>query len=265
MQKLVHLIREKKAFLFDIEGTLLEKEKALPGAIFMVKKAYDQGKKIFFISNTTSFTKEALREKMVHLGFPSKISTQHIFTGLSVLEDYLQNYSQNAYLLVDERVEKNLKAFIKDNNAPYDTVIVGNAKNRFTFESLNKALNILLTHKAKLVAVARSHHYSLGEGIFSLDSGAYTVLLEYGALTQATILGKPNPSFFLSPLKKEGLFENEAILFGDDIENDITPCLELGITGVLLKTGKAQNDKRQNKTESPYFVLNSFEDLNGLL
>lgn len=247
--------------IFDIEGVLLEKNQALLGSKEFLDLAYSSTKEIFFLSNTTSYTKEQMLEKFRQVGFSQQIQKDHIITGLSVLEKYIKEKSVHPYLLVDASIEPYLKQWIKDPQAPYDSVIIGNAKQNFTFDLLNEALNILLQDNVALVSCARSRKYSVGKNQFSLDSGAYTVLLEYASQKKATILGKPSNDFFLMPVIQSGIQPTSTILFGDDFDNDILPALDLQMQTVLIKTGKgAQYQHRQDESQ-PHYVFSDFREL----
>ncbi len=63
--------------------------------------------------------------------------------------------------------------------------------------------------------------------------------LEHASCTQALVLGKPAPEFFLGAVATLGCAPSEAVMVGEDAESDVAGALRAGLgTGVLVQTGK---------------------------
>jgi HAD superfamily hydrolase (TIGR01458 family) len=115
-------------------------------------------------------------------------------------------------------------------------VVIGGAGPEFSYEALNRALGLLLDG-AELVAMHRNRYWRTDEG-FSLDAGAFVAALEVAAGTTATVLGKPSPTFFSTAVEDLGIEPGRLAMIGDDIENDVLAAQAVGLTGVLVQTGK---------------------------
>ena len=89
--------------------------------------------------------------------------------------------------------------------------------------------------------------------------------LEIASGKQAIILGKPDHAFFEQALQSIGVPAHEAVMVGDDIENDIGGAQQAGLRGVLVCTGKHNASSPQLKRIKPDAILPSIVDVPGWL
>jgi ribonucleotide monophosphatase NagD (HAD superfamily) len=82
---------------------------------------------------------------------------------------------------------------------------------------------------------------------------------------EATVVGKPAPAFFGAALDHLGATADQAVMVGDDIESDVLGAQALGITGVLVRTGKFRPSDLDRDTGRPDHVLDDIGQLPGLL
>jgi len=83
----------------------------------------------------------------------------------------------------------------------------------------------------------RNARYQTAEGP-ALDMGAFIVGLEAAAAMEVTVVGKPAPAFFSAALSDLGIGASDALMVGDDINSDVLGSQAVGMTGVLVRTGK---------------------------
>ena len=55
-------------------------------------------------------------------------------------------------------------------------------------------------------------------------------------------MGKPSRQFFQMALDDLGLKPGEVAMVGDDIHTDVMGAQEMGLQGILVKTGKYRED-----------------------
>jgi ribonucleotide monophosphatase NagD (HAD superfamily) len=79
------------------------------------------------------------------------------------------------------------------------------------------------------------------------------------------VLGKPAASSFRAGLDSLGLSADRALMVGDDVENDVLAAQALGITGVLVRTGKFREDQLARASGAPDVVVDSVCDVPALL
>jgi ribonucleotide monophosphatase NagD (HAD superfamily) len=99
----------------------------------------------------------------------------------------------------------------------------------------------------------------------SLDAGAYLMGLEAASGVTAAVAGKPSEDFFQSGLDLLGLPAADVVMVGDDVESDVLAAQRMGMTGVLVRTGKFRPEHLSGAGAEPDAVADSVADLPGLL
>jgi HAD superfamily hydrolase (TIGR01458 family) len=144
-----------------------------------------------------------------------------------------------------------------------DVILVSGSDPSFTFETINRVYRALLGG-AGLVAMHRNLSWMTDEGV-CLDAGAYLYGLERALGRQAVVAGKPAPTAFLAGLRALGVPASAALMVGDDVENDVLAAQAVGMTGVLVRTGKYREELLAGATGRPDLVIDSIADLPELL
>jgi ribonucleotide monophosphatase NagD (HAD superfamily) len=117
---------------------------------------------------------------------------------------------------------------------------------------------------AALVAMHRNLSWMEADGI-SMDAGAYLLGIEAASGAHATVAGKPSAEFFRSGLDLLGLSADRVAMVGDDIDNDVLAAQALGMTGILVRTGKFRGDAAVRADGTPDHVVNSVVDVPNLI
>jgi ribonucleotide monophosphatase NagD (HAD superfamily) len=79
------------------------------------------------------------------------------------------------------------------------------------------------------------------------------------------VVGKPSPEIFRESLSILGIPPGRAAMVGDDLAADVAPAQALGITGILVRTGKFREDTLETAARRPDHVIDSVADLPELL
>jgi phospholysine phosphohistidine inorganic pyrophosphate phosphatase len=139
-------------------------------------------------------------------------------------------------------------------------VIVGDLGEAWTYATLNRAFRLLMAEPAPvLIALGMTRYWRAPDGL-RIDVAAYVRALECAAGAQAIVLGKPAPAFFTAALDAIGTKPEETVMIGDDIVSDINAAQAIGITAILVRTGKFQpRDVEQH--EPPDALLDSIAQL----
>jgi HAD superfamily hydrolase (TIGR01458 family) len=221
--------------LLDIDGVLTLSWEPLPGAIPAVEWLRAEGIPFRLITNTTTHTRTDLARTLCDAGVlvePREIVTAVVATG-----SYLRAHHAGArvFLLSDGDAAEDLEGVRLVGDAP-DVVVLGGACDDFTYEAMNRIFGMLMDG-ATLVGMHRNLYWRTNEG-FQLDAGAYIAGLEEATGRKALICGKPSGVYFEEALRMLGTTAERTAMVGDDIVNDVLGAQAVGITGVLVKTGK---------------------------
>ena len=85
------------------------------------------------------------------------------------------------------------------------------------------------------------------ESGLSLGPGPFINMLEAVTNRKAVIIGKPNEIFFRTGLSSD-CEPDEAVMIGDDINDDVLGAEAAGINGILVQSGKyRQGDELKAK------------------
>jgi HAD superfamily hydrolase (TIGR01458 family) len=258
--------RRMRAVLIDIDGVLTVSWKPLPGAVAALRRLRAAAVPLALVTNTTSRTRASIARALAEAGFP--VAAGDILTAPVIAAGYLRDRHPGArcLLLNSGDIAEDLAGLTlarEGDQAPTDVVLIGGAGPEFTYQALNQAFSHL-QRGARLVAMHRGLYWRANEGL-QLDAGAFLAGLEQAAGTEAEVVGKPAPAFFATALARLGADAAGTVMVGDDIDTDVLAAQRLGITGVLVKTGKYLPRTHRAAAGTPDHVLDSFADLPALL
>jgi phospholysine phosphohistidine inorganic pyrophosphate phosphatase len=250
-----------RAILLDLEGTLYEAGRPVPGAAQTLSALDRRGIPYRFVTNTTSRPRRVLVEELSGMGLPA--DPDRIFTAPRAAREFLLGKAwTRASLLLRPAVVEDLGGIEVDELAP-QVVVYGDLGEETTFTRLNTAFRHLL-EGAELVTLARNRYYRGHDGL-RLDQGPFTVALEYASGKTATLVGKPSPEFFAGALASLGVPADSAAVVGDDLEADIGGGQRVGTRGILVRTGKFREDELARSPVRPDALIGSVADLPDLL
>ena len=139
-------------------------------------------------------------------------------------------------------------------------IIIGGAEDELTYARLNHAYRLLLGG-ATLVAMHRNTAWRSEDGM-ALDSGPFVAVLAKAAGVRATVVGKPAAAFFRQAIRDIGLPPAHLAMVGDDAQNDVAPARRLGLTGILVRSGKPVGPAEEAQAD---LVLDSVVELIPML
>ena len=253
------------AVLIDIDGVLTVSWEPISGAVAAVEYLRAAGIPLALVTNTTSRSRASIAAALATAGF--LVTTSDILTAPAIAAGYLRQHYPGARCLLlnsgDIGTDLTGVSLAGDDDAGVDVVLIGGAGPEFSYQALNRAFGRLQAG-ARLVAMSRGMYWRTGNGL-QLDSGAFVVGLEQSAGITAEVVGKPAEGFFNAALAYVGVPAQDALMIGDDIDNDVLAAQRCGLTGVLVKTGKYQTRTHSGAATAPDHVLDSIADLPRLL
>ena len=220
-----------QAVLLDLSGVLYDGAEVIAGAREAVARLQASGLQVRFVTNTSQKRRATLREHLRGLGFD--VGDAALFTAVDAAREWLRQRGLRPYCLVHENIAAEFDEF--DQRDP-DAVLIADAAEGFTYERLNRALELCLAG-APLLGVGYNRYYRSG-GRLLLDAGAFIRAVEFAANVEATIVGKPSAEFFHQVLASAGVQAANAMMVGDDVFGDVEGALQAGLQACLVRTGK---------------------------
>jgi HAD superfamily hydrolase (TIGR01458 family) len=239
-----------RGLLVDLDGTLYVGDEPVEGAREAVGRLQASGIAVRYVTNTTRRPRRWVCEHLLSLGF--EVEETEVFTPARAAAGLIGDRS--CFPLVDESLLEDLEGVLLSGDHP-DYVLVGDLGEGFTYDRLNAGFR-LLVEGAQLLALQKNRYWRRKEGL-ALDAGPFVAALEYASGVSATVVGKPEVSFFRLAVEDLGLEAHEVAMVGDDAEVDVAGAQAAGLRGVQVKTGKY----RPGEEGRPDLVLESFAGL----
>jgi HAD superfamily hydrolase (TIGR01458 family) len=249
------------AILLDIDGVLHVSGDPIPGAADAVRALRADGHQLRFVTNNTTRARAGLARELQAIGIEldeHEISTTPIAAG-KLLE------GMRVLALTMSSVRKDLAAHVTLVEENAEAVLLGGADETvetgevFAYENLNRAF-AALREGARLVCLHKNRWWQTAGGPL-LDAGAFVAGLEYAAQVEAEIVGKPTAAYFEAALAELDSTPSEAVMVGDDVEADIGGAKQIGMRGVLVRTGKFRPAALEEADPQPDAVIGSIAEL----
>jgi HAD superfamily hydrolase (TIGR01458 family) len=247
-----------RGILLDVDGVLHVGMKPIAGAVDTLHWLDEQGYRTCFVTNTTTMARSTLAQRLRGIGLP--INEQQLVTAPVATANYIRQHyvGKRCWLLTKGDTAADF-AGIELVESHADIVVIGGAEELTSYEAMNAAFRMLMDG-AELLATHTNLYWLDSDGL-RLDSGPYVYALELATGKRATVLGKPNRAFFEQALLSIDVTAAEAIMVGDDLENDVRGAQQAGLRGLLACTGKHHADSPLLQQVHPDAILPSIADL----
>ena len=267
-----------EGFILDIDGVLRRGGKPIPGAAETVRKLRQMNKKIVFLSNLSTKSREEYIETLRKIGID--VTPEDLVLATSATAAYVTAHSKSkkVYWIGSRGLRRELEKaglIIVDNPEEAEFIVAGSPfdengyvteENRWKFTG---AIRAILLAKAKFVAVNPDRLFPGSDGKPIPGTGTFLGAITAATGVEPTIIGKPSPLIFKVALDKLGLPSEKVVMVGDQIDTDILPAKKLGLTTVLVLTGLTSREDLERLDESKRkaidYVFNSIRDVLRLI
>ncbi|MCL2233578.1 MAG: HAD-IIA family hydrolase [Treponema sp.] len=228
-------IRQKRAFIIDMDGVIYHGNKLLKGAAELVEWLEKNNKAYLFLTNSSERSPIELAQKLLRLGI--EVKPEHFYTSALVTASFLASQCPGGSVYVIG--EPGLIQALYDvgftmNNVNPDYVVVGEGRG-YSLESLERAVK-LVGGGARLIGTNRDLSGPAEGGIVPA-CGALVAPIELATKTNAYFVGKPNPLIMRHGLRKLNAKREETVIIGDRMDTDIIAGIETEIETVLVLSG----------------------------
>ena len=249
--------------LLDIDGVLTTSWKPLPGTIETLDWMIERGIPYRLLTNTTELSRKSLLASLQGAGF--HIDIEALVTAPTTTAAYVRaNHPGASCFVIGADASREDLDGIEVVDGDGDVVVIGGVSGPVAWNEMNRALR-LVSRGAPLIAMHRSMTWMTHDGLVMDGGVALVAALEEATGVQAVVCGKPAPECFTTALDLLSVPAQRGAMVGDDIVNDVLAAQEVGLTGVLVKTGKFGEEALERAPGRPDFVIDSIQDLLHLL
>ena len=256
------LLKDKKLWLFDMDGTVYLGNRLFDGTTELLEKIVADGGKYVFITNNSSKGIEDYVKKVTAMGI--KADESNFYTSVDA-----------AIMLLKERFGKGLiyaqgtKSFIKNLKSgglnvteKYDEnsecVIVG-FDTELTLEKLSATCRTLL--KDIPYYATNPDWVCPTEFGYVPDCGSMCFGIEKATGKTPVFIGKPNPVMIEEVIKKFGAEKSDAVVIGDRIYTDVASGVNAGVDTVLVLSGETTAEVCNESEIKPSLVLSGVKEI----
>lgn len=249
--------------LLDIDGTVLDRGEAIPGAAAAIDSLRSRGVPLLFATNTSRKSRADVADSLRGAGVDCR-DEEILSAGYAAAVLLRGRGVKRVHLLLTPAARRDWTEFEAVDEGP-EAVVVGDLGTSFDFERMNRAFRCL-RGGAALVATQRNRYWHAPDGP-TLDAGAFVAALEYAARVEAEVVGKPAAGFFRMAADLLGEPREQLWIVGDDLESDVAGGRGAGLATCLVRTGKfdAARLAEASPEETPHHVIDSIADLPALL
>ena len=261
------ILRSKKLFLFDMDGTLYLGERLYDFTIELLNTIKATGRKYLFMTNNSSKSVEDYVKKLAKLGIPS--TREDFITSSQATAYYLKEHhkGQTLYVCGTNSLKKELEmeGFTVTENIDEVECIVMGFDTELTFQKLHDVSYLLLTRES-IPYIATNPDYVCPTEFGSVpDCGSVCDMIFNATGKRPVVIGKPSPLMPLLAMDAHGYSKEETAVVGDRIYTDVKSGLNAGITGILVLSGETTREILEASEDKPHLVLeDASEILNAL-
>lgn len=256
----VSALKEKRLFLFDMDGTIYEEEKVFDGTLQLLELIEKIEGQYIFITNNSSKSVEDYVKKVNRLGI--KADANNFFTSSQATILYLKEHYQGkkVYCQGTESFVNELKKaeilLSTEAEEGVDVVLVG-FDTEMTSAKLRNTCK-LLQEKPDIPFIATNPDLRCPVSFgFIPDCGSICQLIENTTERKPVYIGKPEPTMVDIVRKKYGYSPEQTVVIGDRLYTDIAAGLNAGVTAICVLTGEAASDDIINGTIKPTYTFRS--------
>jgi HAD superfamily hydrolase (TIGR01458 family) len=249
-----------RGVVLDIDGVLVLGQEVCPGAVEAVDQLRRQGLKLRFLTNSTLHSRRSSAEKLRQAGV--RVDADEIITASSATAAYLRECgARSCWVMLEGRGLEEFEGIPSDESAP-EYLAVGDNRSRFDFETLSRALRVIV-NGAELIGM-QSELVDTSFGQLELNVGSWVGMLERASGTSAVYIGKPYRYVFDLTLQSMDLQPDQVLMVGDQISIDIRGGQQAGMRTALVVAGR-HHEADPGLSPDPDFIIDSVAELPLLL
>jgi 4-nitrophenyl phosphatase len=263
MDKDINILKDKKLFILDMDGTFYLGNRLIAGSLDFLRKLGKEGKRFLFFTNNSSKTSGFYKQKLAGMG--CEVDESAIITSGDVTIKYLQeNYNgKRVYLLGTLLLEESfLQAgilLVEDNP---DIVVIG-FDTTLTYEKISKAC-IYIRKGALFLATHLDLNCPTEDG-FIPDCGSMCAMITASTGIKPRYLGKPFGETIEMIKIITGMSSEDIVFIGDRLYTDIAIGVNNGVASILVLSGETVLNDLKLSDIKPDFIFDSLGELAKIL
>jgi len=253
-----------RAYLFDVDGTLIRPDRAFAGAAEAIAALKAGGKAVRAVTNNSSMTRHAIAERFRRFGLP--LDDHEVFSALAATVRFIAHEKPGARVFAfgaeGMRLELADAGLVVRDDEDVDYVVTGRFP-EVDDRAITTAMRALL-RGARFIAVNVDRYYLGTDGLVP-GAGSATGCLERAVgRPPDVIVGKPSITIVEEAVASVGFAPAECLFVGDNLEADVVAAHAAGLPALLVLTGVTTRAEYEASGVAVEHVLESVADLSSV-
>lgn len=253
-------LKNKKLYLFDMDGTVYLDETLFDGVPEMLERIEKKGGNYVFITNNSSRSVSDYVAKMHRLGLKNT-TEEHFFTSAQATLELIKErhpgalvYVQATRSLIKEFTEKGVR--VTTQYDPSAEVVLVGFDPEFTGQKVYNTCKMLTKHDLPYYATNPDWVCPVEFGYIP-DCGAMCHSIELATGKKPYFIGKPQPTMVYAAMNKFSCPPECTVVIGDRLYTDIASGNNAGVDTVCVLSGEVTLGDVQKATgsEAPTYVF----------
>lgn len=255
-------IRAYDGYIFDLDGTVYLGDVLLPGSAETLAGLRAAGRRVAFLSNNPTKTREQYVAKLRGMGIAAELD--EVANSSYAMVAWLREHAPDATLFVCGEAaligELEAAGFRLSERAGEVDIVVASFDRTFTYHKLQVAFDAIRAG-ARLVATNPDRFCPVPGG-GEPDAAAIIAAIEACTNTRCEVnVGKPSPIMARTASALVGLPPERCLMVGDRLATDIAMGVGAGMDTALVLTGDSTRADLATSEAQPTYVIEGLAEL----
>lgn len=253
------MLKNKKLFLFDIDGTIAVDDTLYEGSFDLINYIDSIGGKSVYITNNSTKSVSDYIKKFEKWNIKTDV-TNFVTASTAACEFLLKNFkNKKIFACATNSFVHEMKSFglnVTEEECDNISCVVVGFDNELTYQKASLTCKILQTQDVEYIATNPDLCCPVSFGTVP-DCGAICKMIECAVNRKPYFVGKPNRIIVDKCVKESGFSYDETIVVGDRLYTDIACGINAGVETAVVFTGEAKaEDLRDTHFRADYCFEN---------